>query len=194
MRNKETGVFFSLHFFSKSHFIVPVIIKKKKTPLVQNNTKYTLCCNFRGNINELNAAFMRRNVSSCINFVLRSKSPTTKYWCSARLPSLTNAVMTIRKYFFFFFTCPIFFANKLYSMWFQGEDNVEYYLGLTPTGVIVLRNKNIVANYYWWVHNVFVSNSFSRLGYIADETVFLFFIFNLFPVFFKIFDSIKKNI
>ncbi|VVC26176.1 Hypothetical protein CINCED_3A024797 [Cinara cedri] len=30
-----------------------------------------------------------------------------------------------------------------------GEDNVEYYLGLTPTGVIVLRNKNIVANYYW---------------------------------------------
>lgn len=136
---------------------------------------------------------MRRNVSSCINFVLRSKSPTTKYWCSARLPSLTNAVMTIRKYFFFFFTCPIFFANKLYSMWFQGEDNVEYYLGLTPTGVIVLRNKNIVANYYWWVHNVFVSNSFSRLGYIADEAVFLFFIFNLFPVFFKIFDSIKKK-
>ncbi|XP_046661412.1 band 4.1-like protein 4 isoform X2 [Homalodisca vitripennis] len=30
-----------------------------------------------------------------------------------------------------------------------GEDNVEYFLGLTPTGVIVLRNKNKVANYYW---------------------------------------------
>nr|XP_018908523.1 PREDICTED: band 4.1-like protein 4A [Bemisia tabaci] len=30
-----------------------------------------------------------------------------------------------------------------------GDDNVEYFLGLTPTGVIVLRNKNKVANYYW---------------------------------------------
>ncbi|XP_075216694.1 uncharacterized protein LOC142322004 [Lycorma delicatula] len=30
-----------------------------------------------------------------------------------------------------------------------GEDNVEYFLGLTPTGVIVLRNKNKVANYFW---------------------------------------------
>lgn len=31
----------------------------------------------------------------------------------------------------------------------QGEDNQEYYLGLTPSGIIVLRNKNIVGNYYW---------------------------------------------
>lgn len=30
-----------------------------------------------------------------------------------------------------------------------GEDNTEYFLGLMPTGVIVLRNKNKVANYYW---------------------------------------------
>ncbi|XP_065207424.1 band 4.1-like protein 4 isoform X2 [Planococcus citri] len=30
-----------------------------------------------------------------------------------------------------------------------GEDNVEYFLGLTPIGVIVLRNKVKVANYYW---------------------------------------------
>lgn len=32
---------------------------------------------------------------------------------------------------------------------FQGEDNVEYFLGLTPSGIIVLRNKNKVGHYYW---------------------------------------------
>ena len=31
----------------------------------------------------------------------------------------------------------------------QGEDSVEYYLGLTPSGIIVLRNKTTVAHYYW---------------------------------------------
>ncbi|RWS28137.1 band 4.1-like protein 2, partial [Leptotrombidium deliense] len=30
-----------------------------------------------------------------------------------------------------------------------GEDNVEYFLGLTPSGVIVLRNKSKVGNYFW---------------------------------------------
>ena len=31
----------------------------------------------------------------------------------------------------------------------QGEDNIEYYLGLTPSGIIVLRNRNKVGNYFW---------------------------------------------
>ncbi|XP_064474438.1 band 4.1-like protein 4 [Ornithodoros turicata] len=30
-----------------------------------------------------------------------------------------------------------------------GEDNTEYFLGLTPSGVVVLRNKGKVGNYYW---------------------------------------------
>lgn len=30
-----------------------------------------------------------------------------------------------------------------------GEDNVEYFIGLTPSGVIVLRNKTKVGNYFW---------------------------------------------
>ncbi|CAH1169143.1 unnamed protein product [Phyllotreta striolata] len=30
-----------------------------------------------------------------------------------------------------------------------GEDHVEYFLGLTPSGIIVLQNKNTVGNYYW---------------------------------------------
>uniref|UniRef100_T1IUU4 FERM domain-containing protein n=1 Tax=Strigamia maritima TaxID=126957 RepID=T1IUU4_STRMM len=30
-----------------------------------------------------------------------------------------------------------------------GEDNMEYFLGLTPCGVIVLRNKTKVGNYFW---------------------------------------------
>lgn len=31
----------------------------------------------------------------------------------------------------------------------QGEDSVEYFLGLTPSGIILLRNKSKVGNYYW---------------------------------------------
>lgn len=31
----------------------------------------------------------------------------------------------------------------------QGEDSVEYFLGLTPSGIVVLRNKTTVAYYYW---------------------------------------------
>ncbi|XP_077292858.1 band 4.1-like protein 4A [Arctopsyche grandis] len=30
-----------------------------------------------------------------------------------------------------------------------GEDSVEYFLGLAPSGVLVLRNKRAVASYYW---------------------------------------------
>lgn len=30
-----------------------------------------------------------------------------------------------------------------------GEDHVEYFLGLNPSGIIVLRNKTTVGNYYW---------------------------------------------
>ncbi|ODN03090.1 Band 4.1-like protein 4A [Orchesella cincta] len=30
-----------------------------------------------------------------------------------------------------------------------GEDNVDYFLGLTPAGIIVLRNKTKVGNYFW---------------------------------------------
>lgn len=30
-----------------------------------------------------------------------------------------------------------------------GEDHTEYFLGLTPSGVVVLRNKTKVGNYYW---------------------------------------------
>lgn len=35
------------------------------------------------------------------------------------------------------------------SVFFQGEDNIEYYLGLTPSGIIVLRNRSKVGNYFW---------------------------------------------
>ncbi|GIY76746.1 band 4.1-like protein 4 [Caerostris darwini] len=30
-----------------------------------------------------------------------------------------------------------------------GEDSIEYYLGLTPSGILVLRNKTKVGNYFW---------------------------------------------
>ncbi|XP_042906653.1 band 4.1-like protein 4 [Parasteatoda tepidariorum] len=31
----------------------------------------------------------------------------------------------------------------------MGEDSIEYYLGLTPSGILVLRNKTRVGNYFW---------------------------------------------
>lgn len=31
----------------------------------------------------------------------------------------------------------------------KGEDSVEYFLGLTPSGIVVLRNKTTVAHYFW---------------------------------------------
>ena len=41
--------------------------------------------------------------------------------------------------------------NFFYFFSFQGEDNIEYFLGLTPSGIIVLRNRGKVGNYFWWV-------------------------------------------
>lgn len=31
----------------------------------------------------------------------------------------------------------------------QGEDSVEYFLGLAPSGLLLLRGKHTVATYYW---------------------------------------------
>ncbi|XP_063855921.1 band 4.1-like protein 4 [Scylla paramamosain] len=31
---------------------------------------------------------------------------------------------------------------------YEGEDNIEYFLGLTPAGVVVLKNKAKVGNYF----------------------------------------------
>ena len=41
------------------------------------------------------------------------------------------------------------FAFKIFFPLLQGEDNIEYYLGLTPSGIIVLRNRSKVGNYFW---------------------------------------------
>lgn len=41
------------------------------------------------------------------------------------------------------------FLEKHFFDILQGEDNTEYFLGLTPSGIIVLRNKIKVGNYFW---------------------------------------------
>ena len=33
----------------------------------------------------------------------------------------------------------------------QGEGNTEYFLGLTPMGIVVYKNKSKVGNYFWYV-------------------------------------------
>lgn len=53
----------------------------------------------------------------------------------------------------------------------QGEDSVEYYLGLTPSGVIVLRNKTTVAHYYWpRIGKVFYKGKYFMLR-VCDKNV-----------------------
>jgi hypothetical protein len=34
-------------------------------------------------------------------------------------------------------------------LFFQGENKSEYFLGLTPVGVVVYKNKKQVGKYFW---------------------------------------------
>lgn len=48
---------------------------------------------------------------------------------------------------------------------------MEYYLGLTPSGVIVLRNKTTVAHYYWpRIGKVFYKGKYFMLR-VCDKNV-----------------------
>lgn len=52
-----------------------------------------------------------------------------------------------------------------------GEDSVEYYLGLTPSGIVVLRNKSTVAYYYWpRIAKVYFKGRFFMLR-VCDKNV-----------------------
>lgn len=42
-----------------------------------------------------------------------------------------------------------FCFDHFHDISLQGEDNIEYFLGLTPSGIVVLRDKTTVAYYYW---------------------------------------------
>ena len=64
-----------------------------------------------------------------------------------------------------------FFKQLFYSIFFKGENDVEYFLGLTPSGVIVVRSKTIIANYYWSrIMKIFYKNRFFMLK-IRDKNV-----------------------
>lgn len=60
----------------------------------------------------------------------------------------------------------------------QGEDSVEYFLGLTPSGIVVLRDKTTVAYYYWpRITKVYFKGRYFMLR-VCDKSVS--FIFQLF--------------
>ena len=40
--------------------------------------------------------------------------------------------------------CECILNVKLTLIFFQGEDSIDYFLGLTPSGIIVLRNRTKV--------------------------------------------------
>lgn len=58
----------------------------------------------------------------------------------------------------------------------KGEDSVEYFLGLTPSGIVVLRNKTTVAHYFWpRIAKVYFKGRYFMLR-VCDKNVSLYFI------------------
>lgn len=56
-----------------------------------------------------------------------------------------------------------------------GEDNVDYFLGLTPSGIVVLRNTAIVGNYYWpRITKIHFTGCYFMLR-VADKNVWNFY-------------------
>lgn len=72
----------------------------------------------------------------------------------------------------------------VFTLW-QGEDSVEYFLGLAPSGLLLLRGKHTVANYYWpRVSKLYYKGRYFMLR-VADKNVSRYIImsqFDLFPV------------
>lgn len=63
--------------------------------------------------------------------------------------SNTRSIMCTRDFPFVLCWSSESTSRSYYVFHFQGEDSVEYFLGLTPSGIVVLRNKTTVAYYYW---------------------------------------------
>lgn len=57
----------------------------------------------------------------------------------------------------------------------KGEDSVEYFLGLTPSGIVVLRNKTTVAHYFWpRIAKVYFKGRYFMLR-VCDKNVSFYF-------------------
>lgn len=49
-----------------------------------------------------------------------------------------------------FLECTVALSHSIYVFFFpQGENKSEYFLGLTPVGVVVYKNKKQVGKYFW---------------------------------------------
>lgn len=58
----------------------------------------------------------------------------------------------------------------------KGEDSVEYFLGLTPSGIVVLRNKTTVAHYFWpRIAKVYFKGRYFMLR-VCDKNVSFYFL------------------
>lgn len=48
-----------------------------------------------------------------------------------------------------FLQCAEALSHNMYVFFSQGENKSEYFLGLTPVGVVVYKNKKQVGKYFW---------------------------------------------
>lgn len=71
----------------------------------------------------------------------------------------------------FYITLAICLENGNRYYFSQGEDSVEYFLGLAPSGLLLLRGKHTVANYYWpRVSKLYYKGRYFMLR-VADKNV-----------------------
>jgi hypothetical protein len=47
---------------------------------------------------------------------------------------------------------------------------MEYFLGLTPTGIVVYKNKSKVGNYFWWENVILIPKSTKSTGHAIEAS------------------------
>lgn len=103
-------------------------------------------------------------------------------WCCF----LSSPFLALFLFPFFFFShwmmlpfVPSFVVCRIHQ---QGEDSVEYFLGLTPSGIVVLRDKTTVAYYYWpRITKVYFKGRYFMLR-VCDKSVSFIFTFMLYSL------------
>lgn len=104
--------------------------------------------------NAVQTIFVNWLLANCFSVEWNEINSLRPFVCGvmfAQCDSNTRFIMCTRDLTFVFIRNMLwkYLFNVCCSFFSQGEDSVEYFLGLTPSGIVVLRNKTTVAYYYW---------------------------------------------